>query len=210
MSWKATAFVKDLTTNLSCTEKLVLLVLADYHHTQKKAAWPSIPLLAKECLTTERNLYRILGRLEEKQFITRNVESGKLSEYRICGLDTPDILSGVPLTLPLTSEAPTPDNTPDITGIVIRKNGVERENRYRGTRLPVDFKITDDHRRIAEQENLPTPESEINKFRDYWSAIPGAKGFKLDWDATFRNWLRNSASKIRQPPKEVPLRVGIW
>ena len=28
-------------------------------------------------------------------------------------------------------------------------------------------------------------------FRDYWVAVPGAKGRKLDWPATWRNWVRN-------------------
>lgn len=29
------------------------------------------------------------------------------------------------------------------------------------------------------------------KFGDYWKAQPGSKGRKTDWDATFRNWVRN-------------------
>ncbi|HEY8590213.1 MAG TPA: hypothetical protein VIL55_11740 [Naasia sp.] len=35
--------------------------------------------------------------------------------------------------------------------------------------------------------------AEFRKFTDYWTAIPGAKGRKLDWDATFRNWIRRAA-----------------
>jgi hypothetical protein len=31
----------------------------------------------------------------------------------------------------------------------------------------------------------------IGAFRDYWVAVPGARGRKLDWEATFRNWVRN-------------------
>ena len=30
----------------------------------------------------------------------------------------------------------------------------------------------------------------VASFRDYWVAMPGAKGTKLDWPATFRNWVR--------------------
>jgi hypothetical protein len=29
------------------------------------------------------------------------------------------------------------------------------------------------------------------RFRDYWIAQPGAKGRKIDWSATWRNWVRN-------------------
>jgi hypothetical protein len=27
-------------------------------------------------------------------------------------------------------------------------------------------------------------------FCDYWRSVPGAKGRKLDWEATWRNWMR--------------------
>ncbi len=33
---------------------------------------------------------------------------------------------------------------------------------------------------------------EADKFRDYWIAQPGAKGRKLDWIATWRNWIRRA------------------
>lgn len=38
-------------------------------------------------------------------------------------------------------------------------------------------------------------ETEFDKFVDYWQSIPGSKGRKLDWNATFRNWIRNAAEK---------------
>lgn len=34
--------------------------------------------------------------------------------------------------------------------------------------------------------------SESERFCDYWIAIPGTKGVKLNWQATWRNWIRNS------------------
>lgn len=38
---------------------------------------------------------------------------------------------------------------------------------------------------------------ELAKFRDYWIAQGGQKGRKKDWQATWRNWLRNS-NEFRQ------------
>lgn len=38
----------------------------------------------------------------------------------------------------------------------------------------------------------------LDEFRDYWKSVAGAKGVKLDWDATFRNWVRNAKPKHRQ------------
>jgi hypothetical protein len=51
-----------------------------------------------------------------------------------------------------------------------------------GTRLPPDWEPKQHQERTEELE----------KFRDYWIAQPGVKGRKVDWDATWRNWIRNS------------------
>ncbi|WP_424807696.1 hypothetical protein [Rhodococcus sp. 27YEA15] len=39
--------------------------------------------------------------------------------------------------------------------------------------------------------------AELRIFRDYWIAQPGAKGVKLDWDATWRNWVRRARPTAR-------------
>lgn len=63
----------------------------------------------------------------------------------------------------------------------------------KGTRLPADWKPTADELRWAVdarpdvQVNL-----EVEKFRDYWHGVTGAKATKRDWPATWRNWIRNA------------------
>jgi len=37
--------------------------------------------------------------------------------------------------------------------------------------------------------------SETEKFRDYWRAKPGKDGRKLDWPATWRNWMRTAEDR---------------
>jgi hypothetical protein len=66
----------------------------------------------------------------------------------------------------------------------------EKKRESRASRLPSDFSLTPERRLVAEAETLPA-ERTFEKFRDYWRAIPGAKGRKLDWDATWRNWCRS-------------------
>ncbi len=39
-------------------------------------------------------------------------------------------------------------------------------------------------------------EREMAKFRDFWAAKAGAGGTKLDWQATWRNWLRSADERI--------------
>lgn len=64
--------------------------------------------------------------------------------------------------------------------------------RSRGTRIPESFAVTEAHREFARSKDLPSPDEHIGEFIDYWLAKPGAGGLKLDWDATFRIWLRRA------------------
>lgn len=62
-----------------------------------------------------------------------------------------------------------------------------------GSRLPTDWTLPADWKAWALQERPEvSAEQEAAKFADYWQAIAGAKGRKADWQATWRNWIRNS------------------
>lgn len=37
---------------------------------------------------------------------------------------------------------------------------------------------------------------ELSKFRDYWISKPGQGGVKLDWSATWRNWIRSAKDRL--------------
>jgi len=65
----------------------------------------------------------------------------------------------------------------------------------RGARLPDDFSLPDDWRAWATAErkwDRSAIEAEAASFADFWHAKPGKDGRKLDWLATWRNWVRNS------------------
>lgn len=68
----------------------------------------------------------------------------------------------------------------------------------RGRRLPPDFRATEQMHEWAERE---TPQvaviPETERFCDYWRAVPGARGRKLDWEATWRNWMRKASDYAR-------------
>lgn len=71
----------------------------------------------------------------------------------------------------------------------------QKKSTDRATRIPADFSLTDERRAIAAAEKLPDAERTFAKFRDYWTAAPGSKGRKIDWDATWRNWCRAEADR---------------
>jgi hypothetical protein len=79
----------------------------------------------------------------------------------------------------------------------------------RGTRLPADW--TPSAELIAwTRENAPSVGwPEVEKFRDYWTAQPGQKGVKLDWDATWRNWARRTPEYAGSRPPVSGKRNGM-
>jgi len=62
----------------------------------------------------------------------------------------------------------------------------------RGTRLPADWQPSPTDLSAAADEGMPgdVAAHEAAKFKDYWIAKPGASATKLDWPATWRNWVR--------------------
>lgn len=68
--------------------------------------------------------------------------------------------------------------------------------RKRGTRLPDDFAITDDLKTwFAEKcPNIDGPR-ETEKFRNYWRAKSGKDATKVDWAATWKNWMLTAAER---------------
>lgn len=76
------------------------------------------------------------------------------------------------------------------------------ERASRGTRIESEWRPSEADRLLAKQEGLS--ESEVDRealrFRDYWKGRAGSGGVKLDWSATWRNWVRTSAEKLGKAP----------
>ena len=70
----------------------------------------------------------------------------------------------------------------------------------KGTRLTSDWQLPKASGEWALSEGF-TREMvlfEADKFRDYWISKSGRDAVKLDWDATWRNWIRNSKTNIKK------------
>lgn len=67
----------------------------------------------------------------------------------------------------------------------------KREHAARGSRLSPDWLPTAESIAKAKADAPHVDhKAEHASFVDYWVAVPGAKGLKLDWEATWRNWMR--------------------
>lgn len=67
----------------------------------------------------------------------------------------------------------------------------------RGSRIPSNWTPTPKDYAFASSEGMTREEinREADRFRDYWIAASGRTACKLDWEATWRNWIRNNHAK---------------
>jgi uncharacterized protein YdaU (DUF1376 family) len=62
----------------------------------------------------------------------------------------------------------------------------------RGSRLSPDFCLTEEWKDFCQQDRPDlNPSKVFETFKDYWVAKAGQQGVKLDWFATWRNWVRS-------------------
>lgn len=88
MSWKMSGRVKEIRSGMNSqpitrTDKLVLLILADYYNEKTKTSWPSLDTLAEECLCSKVSLWRSLSRLEKIGLLESKVGRWKEPEYSL-------------------------------------------------------------------------------------------------------------------------------
>lgn len=96
----------------------------------------------------------------------------------------------------------------DASSVLAECNTEERrgeENRDRveqkatATRLPTDWMPDQSYLAFCRTERPDLdPHKLADSFRDYWISVPGAKGKKQDWMATWRNWVRNQRQERPQ------------
>ena len=85
-----------------------------------------------------------------------------------------------------------------------------RASPAKGTRLPPDYRPAQPE--IDFCHNLGMTDDRISEcadeFRDYWAGVPGERGRKCDWPATFRNAARKRAGALAKPSSAYAARHG--
>ena len=191
--------------DLSATDKMVLLALADSAN-DDGVAWPSIagrkPLTAKTSLS-ERAIQKAIKALVAAGHLSRDERIGRGVVYHVHPRTTCTPAQAAPANdvrgergagTPARG-APKPSTNHHTSGSKDPSVSPKRASAKRGTRLPADFVMPDDWIEWAMADRgwqRRDAESEASTFHDHWIAKPGAPGLKLDWQATWRNWVRNS------------------
>jgi hypothetical protein len=191
----------------------VLLCLSNYADQDGKAAFPSTAKLEKDTGLSESTIRRKLDSLEALGMIAKGNQA--IVAAYIDRADKRPICYDIQMKKPGVTVNPRSERGVMVTatgchgdadgvspcnerGVTVTPNTSPNPSinplkaEARASRLPADW--IPSHSEIAfcqtERPDL-NPGDVASQFRDYWIAQPGSKGRKLDWSATWRNWVRN-------------------
>ena len=181
-------------TTVSANAKLMYARLSQFSDDNGRA-WPRQSLLSKELGMNKRTAQRaidVLVRLNLIKKVQRGINTSNLYTF-----PEHPWMSQKPLD---TTDMSHPDMTdlshPDMTDVSHIQYHIINKEKTNGTRCPETFYPDARSFEILEKkEGVSKEDSEkcISAFIDYWIAIAGARGIKRDWNATFRNWVRNES-----------------
>jgi len=84
----------------------------------------------------------------------------------------------------------------------------KKEKKILGKRLASDLTLSIEWEQFCQQTRPElNPAKTFDQFKDYWIAQAGQKGVKLDWFATWRNWVRSTHAPKQNPADIVRLTV---
>lgn len=95
----------------------------------------------------------------------------------------------------------------------LKEEDKEKKERGRASRIPPDWKPSEADFEFAHSKGMPHGRitTEAEKFRNYWTAKSGAAATKLDWPATWRNWVISSLERAPgNPPTPPPNATPEW
>lgn len=164
---------------------------------------------------TEKQIRRAIEKLREEGIVeVRNLNEKQYDQtlwYSYIGLETVANTANCPngqMDLPKRADGiaqmgePIPDKIPDkihskadafCAADASAKKSPQPKSSARGSRLPQSWAPTPKDYAFASSQGLTGQEinNEADRFRDYWIAATGRNATKLDWEATWRNWIRN-------------------
>ena len=211
---------------LPMSEKFALVVLANYAD-DRHSCFPSQARIAQDMGASEVTARRNVRRLEEAGYVIRSKRADQNghrtsdrytlavgrpipTDQKAHRSESPPGFEGPPTdqsdrSLPITESIPTDHsdrvstNEPPVEPPENHQGGRASASAARGTRLPEGWMPKPE---TIEQMRRECPgvdlEAQHLRFTDYWSDQPGAKGRKVRWDSTWKNWIRRANEDVRQ------------
>ena len=103
-----------------------------------------------------------------------------------------------------------PVTTPPRAEKTKKREPEKRTASKRGTRLTLEALPPEWAQWLTREATDIDHEKAWSDFHDYWIAVPGAKGVKLDWFATFRNFARSMPAWKREQLKRTTSTADDW
>ena len=191
------------------TAKLVMWGIANHH--SDSGAWPAISTLAKYAKVSERRVQQIIRELEDMGEIQIDEQGGmgegqyKTNRYWILVRCPADCDGSLHHKTGVKSGA-SGVKSGAVRGEIQSHSGVKPvspESKSNLNRIiegktphliPNDFEPrAQDWQVMAEHFPWVDLKKQTHAFKDYWSSQPPAKAKKVDWHATWRNWIRRAA-----------------
>lgn len=176
----------------SPTAKAVLISLAD-NANDAGHCWPSISTIAERTCLEKTTVIRAIKRLEGEGYLIANRGNGRHTTYTLTVGDLSEPVAENNRLQSATGCTAPPNRLHSATQPVAQCNTNRKEpsrTKYKGTRFARP-PLPDDWRAYGVKIK---PNADIDAvyedFCDYWVSIPGAKGIKADWFATWRTWVR--------------------
>jgi DNA-binding transcriptional ArsR family regulator len=180
--------------------KIVLYWIADHHNESTGDCFPSITRLAELAEMSRRAVEGHIAILEQLNLIHRTSrvrengsKASNIYELNLIKQDTQN------LRIPPAKSAHTHAQNLRIPNLG-NNNNKKTNNKLlvkKGCRWTEDSIIEQEWIDWAIEQGLGEEAArlEADKFSDYWIATTGAKATKLNWFATWRNWVRNAQKK---------------
>jgi uncharacterized protein YdaU (DUF1376 family) len=109
---------------------------------------------------------------------------------------------------PPDEEANSPPNATPIATNNHKPITNNQDKKTLGKRLASDLTLPIEWEQFCQQTRPElNPTKTFDQFKDYWIAQAGQKGVKLDWFATWRNWVRNTNAPKQNPADIVRITV---
>lgn len=196
--------------NMSPAQKAVLISLAD-NANDEGVCWPSIAKISERTCLSERAVRNALRWLEESGVLTCHQRTGRSTYYTL----TPAAYAPGSICPPAPDAAPPRHQMPDTPAPDAPRTVIEpsiepttKSRASKGTRLPTDWSLPEEWMEWALNERPDWGDVDVLKvaetFKDFWIAKTGSSATKMDWLATWRNWVRNEKRGHFKPSSSKP------
>ena len=109
----------------------------------------------------------------------------------------PEAASGLTPPNPEDSDIQPGSPVPPNLKRTVNKKDSDSDSTKKGKRLPEDWTLSQPWGTWAMEQGLSREQAraQADKFLDYWIGVPGQRGVKINWKATWRNWARSAIER---------------